>query len=118
MDRGIPQECRGGVWVRTFEDHTPVSLVVPGLPTETSPTVACFLICGIMAFLVVIITACLWCASTMAKPSSKPAVMSAPAPPPTSTHDCSACGAARRPGADFCVACGAHVRRCQLVEEA
>jgi len=117
MNTGIPQECRGGVWVRSFGYSTPVSLQVPGLPTETAPVVICFLICGIMAFIVVIITSCFWCASmaTQAKPAAGAAGaaqmvnpdISSPGPPATlRPNACTACGAARPLNSVVCVACG------------
>lgn len=135
---GIPQECRGGRWVRIERPSTAVSPVLPGLPTETAPVVICFLVCGILASIVVIITSCLWCASMAAQSSSKLTSAStasaqlgmnlsesaAPAappinvspPPPSSTIRgrptyCNACGTERRLDSTRCTVCGAAPRQ-------
>ena len=120
QEKGIRQECWNGRWVKQEAYHRAVSPELPGLPSATAPVVICFVICGIMAFIIIIITSLIWCATLIGGRSSKPAVTAGTSStaataqvgspvytyPPAIARVCPACGAERGSDNAFCVQCG------------
>ena len=70
--KGIRQICSRGKWVRQEIPYASMAPELPGLPTDTAPVVICFLITGIVAFLVIIMTSVLWCITAARKATAQP----------------------------------------------
>lgn len=84
-DKGIRQVCKREKWSRQEVAYYNMPPKLPVLPIDTVAVVIFFLVTGIAAFCVIIMTSVLWCTTTAKKALAKPVYggpvsLSAPAP--------------------------------------